>query len=76
MSDAELFATHGFARNHRFVISQSDQYLTMTHGMSTMSPALALEQSEEWVSGLRSLDMSLRETPVADRSVTPLTAAD
>jgi putative transposase len=39
--------------------------------------ALALEQSEEWVSGRRYLDMALRATPPAtdDRAVAPLAAA-
>ena len=39
--------------------------------------ALAMEQSEEWVSGRRYLDMSLRMwSPPANQAVTPLAAAD
>ncbi|MDP9471102.1 MAG: IS256 family transposase [Chloroflexota bacterium] len=39
--------------------------------------ALAMEHSEEWVSGRRYLDMSLRTSPPpANQAVTPLAAAD
>ncbi len=39
--------------------------------------ALALEQSEEWVTGRRYLDMTRRAAPAEDPTITPLaTAAD